>query len=85
MLAIMSVPTLVVSRMIVLLEVDVARPRCPSSQPLSKTWKKTSWHVGVGLLDFVQQQHAVGAAADGLGHDAALAVADVAGGEPMSG
>ena len=36
-------------------------------------------HVGVGLLDLVEQHDAVGLAADGLGQHAALAVADVAG------
>jgi hypothetical protein len=35
--------------------------------------------VRVGLLDLVQQQHAVGLAANGLGQLAALVVADVAG------
>ena len=37
-------------------------------------------HVGVGLLDLVEQQHAVRAPAHGLGEGAALVVADVAGG-----
>ena len=36
-------------------------------------------HVGVGLLDLVEQHHAVGPAAHGLGELAALVVADVAG------
>ena len=35
-------------------------------------------HVGVGLLDLVEQDHGVGAAADGLGELAALVVAHVA-------
>ena len=36
-------------------------------------------HVGVGLLDLVEQHHRVGPAAHGLGELAALVVADVAG------
>ena len=35
--------------------------------------------VGVGLFDFVEQDHAVGAAADGFAQLAAFLVADVAG------
>ncbi len=35
--------------------------------------------LGVGLLDLVEEDHPVGAAADGLGQLAALLVADVAG------
>ena len=41
-------------------------------------------HVGVRLLDLVEQHHAVGPAAHRLGQHAALAVADVAGGAPLS-
>ena len=36
-------------------------------------------HIGMGLLDFVQQHHGVGAAADALGELAAFLVAHVAG------
>ena len=41
--------------------------------------------VRVGLLHLVEQHHAVGPAADRLGEDAALAVADVAGGRALEG
>ena len=42
-------------------------------------------HLGVGLLDFVEQDHAVLLLAHGFGEEAALAVPDVTGGgEPMS-
>ncbi len=62
---------------------SISRPSPSSSVPLSKTWKKSSSDVGVGLLDLVEQHDAVGLAADRLGQHAALAVADVAGGRAL--
>ena len=41
--------------------------------------------VGMGLLDLVEQDHAVRPAADGLGQHAAFAVADVAGRRALEG
>ena len=42
-------------------------------------------HVGVGLLDFVEQHDRIRPAADGFGQDAAFAVADVAGRRAFQG
>jgi hypothetical protein len=42
MFMIRSLPTLLVSRMIVFLK-SMPRPSPSSIQPLSKTWKKSSW------------------------------------------
>jgi hypothetical protein len=36
-------------------------------------------HVGMGLLDLVEQHHRIGPAPDRLGQPAALAIADIAG------
>ncbi len=41
--------------------------------------EKDLMHVGVRFLDLIEEDDGVGPAADGLGEDAAFAVADVAG------
>ena len=79
-----SLPTFDVSRMSVFLK-SISRPSPSSIIPLSKTWKKISCTSAVGFFDFVEQDHAIRPAADGLGEHAALAVSDVSGRRALQG
>ena len=63
------------------LEVDRAALAVGES-PIVEDLEEGVEDVGVGLLDFVEQNHAVGAAADGFGQLAAFLVANVAGRGP---
>ena len=50
-----------------------------------KNLEEDLMNVGMGLLDFVEEDDAVGPAADGFGEDAAFAVADVSRGRAFEG
>ena len=68
--------------MTTVLRKSTVRP-CPSvRRPSSSSCSSDVEHVGVGLLDLVEQDHRVGTAAHGLGELPALVVADVAGRRP---
>ena len=67
---------------------STVRPWPSVRRPSSITCSSDVEHVGVGLLDLVEQHDRVGPAAHRLGELAALLVADVAGGradEPRHG
>jgi hypothetical protein len=74
---IVSVPALVVSRMIVFLK-SIWPPLAVLHDALVEHLEEQLQHVGVRLLDLVEQHHRVRAPAHGLGQHAALAVAHVA-------
>jgi hypothetical protein len=67
--------------MIVFLK-SISGLRRPPSSPCRRPGRRSRARR-VGLLDLVEQHHAVGLAAHGLGQHAALAVADVAGGRAL--
>jgi len=68
---------------ITVLEID-RFPRPSVNWPSSKTWSRMLKTFGVRLLDFVEQDNRIRRTLDALGQLAALLVAHVAGGEPMS-
>ncbi len=77
MFMIRSVPTFDVSRMIVFLK-SMCAAFAVLHPALVEHLEEDLVHVGVRLLDFVEQHDAVGPPAHRLGQHAALAVADVA-------
>ena len=72
-----SVPTLEV-RMISVFLKSMRRPVPSSIMALVEHLEEDLVHVGMGLLDLVEQDDAVGLAAHRLGQPAALAIADIA-------
>ena len=79
-----SVPTLVVSRISVFLK-SMRRPVAVLHHALVEHLEEDLVHVGVGLLDLVEQHDAVGPPAHRLGQAPALAVADIAGRRALQG
>ena len=65
--------------MMTVLRKSTVRPWPSVRRPSSSSCSSDVEHVGVGLLDLVEQHHRVGAPAHRLGELAALVVADVAG------